>query len=183
MGNPRLRSAGVTAAATLAILGSASALLAWGYFVLLVLNAPPDIHGKHLYQLFPLAFALVAVVPPALIAIGVRMGIGLLQLRPWARLAALIWASVALFFCLGMIAFRPFETFFFPNRFVTEFQSFRQLVAIAFIIMLMPVSIWWLFYFRAKSVRLQFLAAEAEASSPSAASPETPGGRWKRNWL
>jgi len=164
MANARFRSAGVTAAATLAILGSSTALLTWGYFVLRVLNAPPDVDGKHLYELFPLTVALIAAVPPVVIFIGLRLGIGLFQLEPWARLAALIWASMALLFCLGMIAFRPFETFFIPDRFVSEFQSFQQLVAVAFIIMLMPVSIWWLFYFRSKSVRVQFLPADSECS-------------------
>ena len=172
MANPHARSAGVTAAATLAILGSSSALLAWGYFVLSLFNAPPDIHGNHLYELFPWTTLLIVLVPPVLVAIGLRMGVGLFQLKPWARLAALIWASVALLFCLGMIAFRPFETFFIPDRFVSEFQSFRQLVAIAFILMLMPVSIWWLFFFRFHSVKLQFLPAGAEALPQSAANPE-----------
>jgi len=172
MPNPGFRSAGVTAAATLAILGSSSALLAWVYFILKLLNAPPNFRGQHLYELFPWTTLLIALVPPALIAVGLRLGVGLYQLRPWARLAALLWASIALLFCLGMIAFRPFETFFIPERFVSEFQSFQQLVALGFIMMLMPVSIWWLFFFRAKSVRLQFVPADTELPKQSTASFE-----------
>ena len=161
MPNPRPRSASVTAAATLAVLGSTSALLVWCYFFLVLLNLPPDIHVNHPYEVFPFTFLLVALVPPLLVALGIRTGIGLFQLRPWARLAALIWASLALAFCLAVIAFRPFETFFFPEHFVSELQSFKQFIAIAFILLLMPVSIWWLFLFRTKSVKLQFLQADS----------------------
>ena len=41
--------------------------------------------GHHFYQLYPNAFVLIALVPSCVIAIGIRIGIGLFQLRPWAR--------------------------------------------------------------------------------------------------
>ncbi len=171
MPNHRPRSAGVTAAATFAILGCVSALFIWAYFFLALLNAPPDPQGKHFYQMHPVAILLIATIPPALIAAGIRTAIGLYRLRFWARFAALIWASVALILCLGMIAFRPFETFIIPHYFVSELESFKQLLAIAFVFMLFPVSVWWLFLFRTKSVKMQFLRVESEnpAQEPSAA--------------
>jgi len=155
------RSAGVTAAATLAILGCATAFFVWGHFFLAVLNAPPDVRGKHLYQTHTVAFLLIAIVPAGLIALGIRTGIGLFQLRSWARVAALIWASIALVFCLAMIAFRPFETFFIPDHFVSQVESLKQLLAISFFFLLFPASVWWLFLFRSKSVKMQFGAADA----------------------
>lgn len=158
------RSAGVTAAAMLAILGSCSALLVWGYFFLSILNAPPDGQGKHLYDIFPLHFALLGIVPPMLVALGIRTGIGLFQLRPWARVAAMSGASIALVFSLATIAFRPFETFFIPEAYVSDLQSLKQLIAISFIVMLMPISVWWLFFFRFKSVKMQFLSPGAGQS-------------------
>jgi len=91
-----------------------------------------------------------------LIASGIRTGIGLFQLKPWARRAALLWASVALCFCLYMIAFRPFETFFIPDRFVSEVESFKQLLAISLMVAMFPISIWWIFFFRLPSVKRQF---------------------------
>ncbi|MGB7845340.1 MAG: hypothetical protein WBL63_06975 [Candidatus Acidiferrum sp.] len=159
------RSASVTAAATLALLGSITAFFIWGSIFLSLLNAPTDDRGKHLYQTHTAEFLLIAVVPSALIALGIQTGIGLFQLRGWARLAALIWASIALLFCLVMIAFRPFETFYIPERFVTEFESFKQLAAIASVFMLFPISVWWLFFFRSKRVKMQFLAANSGSSS------------------
>jgi hypothetical protein len=164
MPTPGPRSASVTAAATLAILGSASALLIWCYFFLAMLNLPADQNGRHPYEMFPFTFLLVALVPPTLIALGVSIGVGLFRLQPWSRIAALVWASIALAFCLAMIAFRPFETFFFPDRFVSEAQSFKQLIAISFVMLLLPVSVWWLFLFRAKSVKLQFLSAGSQSA-------------------
>jgi hypothetical protein len=150
------RSAGVTAAATLAVLGSLIAFFVWGWLFLPLMNLPPDVNGKHAYQVHPITFALIALVPPFLVALGLGTGIGLFQLRPWARKAALSWASIALVFCLTMIALRPFETFAIPEHFVSEAESLKQLLAVSTIFMLLPVSIWWLFFFRLKSVVEQF---------------------------
>lgn len=163
----RNRSAGVTAAATLAVLGSVIAFFLWGWFFLPLMNLPPDANGRHAYQVHPITFALIALVPPFLVALGVRTGIGLLQLRPWARKAALLWASIALAFCLSMIALRPFETFAIREHIVTEAEAMRQLLAVSSVFMLLPVSIWWLFFFRLKSVVEQF-----EGRSTTAASSE-----------
>lgn len=157
------RSAGVTAAATFAVLTSASALLAWGYLLLPLLNAPADADGRSVYQLYPVMFLLFTFVPPIFIAITVRIAIGIFQLRPWARSAALIWAACALAICLAIIAFRPFETFFIPRRFVSQSESFKQLMTISCVIMLLPASLWWLFFFRLSSVKRQFQEANAAA--------------------
>jgi len=150
------RSAGVTCAAALAILGSTSALFVWGSLFLGVLNSSPDSHGKHLYESFPITLFLMFSVPLFLIASGIRTGIGLFQLKPWARRAALLWSGVALCFCFYFIALRPFETFFIPEHFVSELQSFKQLLAISLIVALFPVSVWWIFFFRLPGVKRQF---------------------------
>jgi hypothetical protein len=150
------RSAGVTCAAALAILGSSSALFVWGSIFLRVLNAPPASQGKHQYELYPFTWFLMFSVPLFLIASGIRTGIGLFHLKPWARQAALLWAGVALCFCLYLIAFRPFETFFIPDRFVSEMESFKQLLAISLMVAMFPISIWWIFLFRLPSVKRQF---------------------------
>jgi hypothetical protein len=155
MGNSRPRSAGVTAAATLAILGCSSAFFLWGYFLVSLLNAHAE-QGKPVYQSHLGLFAVVALVPSGLIALGIRTGIGLFQLRPWARVSALAWAGIAATFCLMIIALRPFETFFIPDRFVAPTESLKQLLVIGFVILVLPVSVWWLFLFRTKAVKEQF---------------------------
>lgn len=157
MSPSRTRTAGVTAAATYAILCCVTALLLWGYLVVSLLDLPRDHQGRHVYELFPVTFLLVVLVPPAVIAIGVRTAIGLLQLRPWARWASTLWAAIALMLCLAIIAFRPYQTFVVPAKFVNLAILTKQMIAISFVLMLLPVSVWWLFYFRTKSVKLQFL--------------------------
>jgi len=157
----RPRSAGVTAAATYAILCCVTALGAWGFFILLLLNNR-DEHGRGFLDYFPLLFLVIAVVPPAVIGLGIRTAIGLLKLRAWARKASLFWAATVLALCLAIIAMRPFETFVIPQHFVSQAVLTRQLVVISFIFMLMPVSVWWLFYFRTKNVKLQFAAGDTQ---------------------
>ena len=159
------RSAGVTASATLAILGSASALVVWGWIFRGLTTLPPDDHGRHAYQSHPVAFLSLALVPPLLIAIGLRMGVGLFQLKPWARRAALLWAAMALTFSLSVIAFRPYQTFVIPERFVSDLESLKQLLAVALLIFTFPVSVWWIFYFTRPSVKLQFQPANPTDSS------------------
>jgi hypothetical protein len=159
------RSAGVTASATLAMLGSASALVVWGWVFRGLATLPPDDHGRHAYQSHPIAFLSLALVPPLLIAIGLRMGVGLFQLKPWARKAALLWATMALTFSLSVIAFRPYQTFVIPERFVSDAESLKQLLAVALLIFTFPVSVWWIFYFTRPSVKLQFQPVNPTDSS------------------
>jgi hypothetical protein len=170
MSPSRTRTAGVTAAATYAILCCTTALLLWGYVLLKLLSSPADDHGRHIYELYPVASLLVALVPPAVIAMGVRTAIGLLQLRPWARWVSTLWAAIALMLCLAIIAFHPFETFVVPAKFVNPVILTKQMIAISFVLMLLPVSLWWLLYFRSKHVKLQF-QPEEQAQAPATEFP------------
>ncbi len=159
------RSAAVTCAAALAILGSITALLVWGSFFIGLLNSDADVRGRKIYEAHPFLVFLIATVPFFLIASGIRTGIGLFQLKSWARRAAQLWASAALCFSLWFIAFRPYETFFIPERFVSELESLKQLLAISLVFATLPVSIWWIFLFRMNSVKRQFVQQDTEPAS------------------
>lgn len=163
----KTRSAGVTAAATLGILGSASALGVWGWFFLSMLSIPVNRHGKHFVQLHPIAFVLTALIPPLLIATGIRISIGLFQLRPWARRGALLWAALALLFSASVIAFYPYETFVIHDDLESPIASFRQLLAFSFVIFSFPVAGWCLLYFTRKRVIAQFTLPNLASSSAS----------------
>ncbi len=154
--SPETRSAGVTAAAALSLMGSVIALLAWGWFFRGMLAIPPDRFGKPFYAPHPFWFSIVALVPPFLIALSFFTGIGLFQLKPWARRSALIWATAAMSFSSLIIAFRPYETFTIDERFVSDVAALEQLIVIALIIFLLPISAWWLFYFTREHVVRQF---------------------------
>lgn len=156
MSTGKIRSAGITASAALAMMGGLSAFLLWGWLFLPVVQMPPDSQGHTIYQDHLVAFALFALLPPLFVVISIRTSIGLFQLKPWARRSALVMATFGLAFCLVMIAMRPFETFFIPDRFVSEVESLKQLLAVSFVFMLLPISVWWLFFFRLKGVKAQF---------------------------
>ncbi|HUL33820.1 MAG TPA: hypothetical protein VL128_08050 [Candidatus Eisenbacteria bacterium] len=158
------RSAGVTCAAALAILGSATALVVWGSFFLGMLDRISDAGKRQVFAAHPLVTFLIATVPFFLIAFGIRTGIGLFQLKPWARKAALIWAGAALVFSLWFIAFRPYETFFIPEHYVTDLESLKQLLAISLVFATLPVSVWWIFLFRMDTVKRQFLPEKSSVA-------------------
>jgi hypothetical protein len=160
MAQPRPRSAGVTAAATYAVLCSAVAFFYWAFTVLRLLNAPHDDQGRSFYESFPVAFFFIALIPPAIIGAAVRIAVGLFQRRPWARVTSMIGAGVCVAVCLGFIAFRPFQTFVIPQHFVSQVVLTRQMASVSMLIMLLPVSIWWLFYVRTRNVKEQFAAGD-----------------------
>ena len=158
------RSAGVTCAAALTVLGSLTALFIWGSFFLDLMNSAAK-PGDNVFRVHPFIVFLIVTIPFFLIASGIRLGIGLFQLKPWARRAALIWAGAALCCSLLLIAFRPYETFFIPEDFVSETESLKQLIAVSLVFATFPVSIWWIFLFRRESVKRQFEAAPDSASA------------------
>ena len=161
------RSAGVTAAAALGILGGLSSLLVWGWFFVSTVNLPPDSQGKHAYQTHSLAFFTFALIPPLLVAMGIRTSIGLFQLKSWARRSALLWAAFALVFSSSVIAFRPYETFAIPEDFVSSLESLKQLLAISFVGFTFPAAAWCLLYFTRKRVMAQFEpAAQTDSTDP-----------------
>ncbi len=165
------RSAGVTAAATLGILGSVSAFLVWGWFFISTVNLPANDHGQHSYQTHPIAFFTFALIPPLLVAMCIRTCVGLFQLKPWARRSALLWAAFALIFSSSVIALRPYETFAIPTEFVSSLESLKQLLAVSFVVFTFPAGAWCVLYFTRKRVIAQFDAA-ARSSSTEQANPQ-----------
>lgn len=161
------RSAGITAAATLIILESVAVLLVWVFYFVSLVNLPPDNAGRHVFQYLPVTFLLLASVPPLISAIGIRIGVGLFNLKAWARVGALIWGAIALALCLGIIATRPFETFVFPEQVVTDIEYARQLLVISVLILFLPMGAWLLFFFRRTSVKAQFRPSSAMPAEPT----------------
>jgi hypothetical protein len=150
------RSAGITAAATLGILCSLSALLVWGWFFLSMMSLPADGSGRRIYETHTLLFVAFTAVPPLLVALGIRTSIGMFQLKPWALKGAVIWAVVAFVLSSLLIAFQPYETFAIREEFVSSASSQKQLLAFSFVIFTFPLGAWWMFYFTRPHVIRQF---------------------------
>jgi hypothetical protein len=161
------RSAGVTAAATLGILCCISAFLVWGWFFLLLLSVPVDGTGKHVYETHTLLFFTIAIIPPLLVALGIRTSIGLFHLKSWALKGASLWAVLAFVSSSLLIAFQPYETFVIREEFVSSVSSVKQLLAISFVVFTFPLGVWWLFYFTRPYVIRQFEHRSAQSANLS----------------
>lgn len=159
MTNSTPRSAGVTAAATFALLGSLAAVYVWWPIFTNMIRIPPDAAGQHVYQKHPLLFVTFTALLPIFITIAFSTGLGLFFLKSWARKTALLCAAVALIFSVCMIAFRPYETFYISENYVPENESFQQFLAISFLFFLLPLGVWWLVYFTRKKVIAQFTSS------------------------
>ncbi len=161
------RSAGITAAAALGILCSISAFLVWGWFFLLMMSLQIGDNGKHLYETHTLIFLTFTIIPPLLIALGLRTSIGLFHLKSWALKGALIWAVLSFVCSSLLIAFQPYETFAIRDEFVSSVSSQKQLLAISFVIFTLPLGAWWMLYFTRPHVIRQFGKSAAKRVTPS----------------
>lgn len=140
------------------------AFLVWGWLLFRLFNLPHDPHGESLVSTFPFSIISIAVFPPMVVFLGLKTALGLLQLRPWSRKSALLWAAFSLSLCLFLLARYPYEILVIDNEhFVGEFASFKQLIAQSLLIFLVPNSIWWLFLFTRKSVKAQYESPAATA--------------------
>ncbi len=156
------RSASVTAAAVVAILGGLFLLLGFSVALLALLlvklpgtasELPPSVRTFGLAtQGFMICLSLF----------GIATGIGLLYLRNWARISVLIWGGFSVFF--GVIGI--------PIAFLTQFppspsspalpaesmQAVRWILLVTYAIPLL-IGVWWLILFNRKSVKAQFAGA------------------------
>jgi hypothetical protein len=178
------RSGDVTAAAIILFFGSGLLVLLALFEILSAalmssqLHLPPQArYGQFLGLVFYAIFA----------AWGFATGVGILQLRPWARISTLIMSGVAIFFCafgalgLAMVPMIMRQTPDVPPA------GMRVVIAVGVAMLLVPVAIaiWWLILFTRKRVIAEFAArgagplAVAAASFegiPSAAAAQFPAG-------
>src|SRR5271168_1287147 len=98
MGYASTRSASVTAAAIVAILGGLVLLLCFSavFFSFLPLKLPSPASELPPFMRHTMLGTQGAMM--CLSAFGVATGIGLLYLRKWARISILIWGAMSVFF-------------------------------------------------------------------------------------
>jgi len=154
-------SAGVTAAAVVAILGSLVSIFFAAVMALsgAAMRMPTD---RPLNQPLPSVgvIAIMAIVYFACGAWGVSSAIGLLRLKNWARLCFLIFGGLLAFFSLSaaagsLIVVLPGATPPAPN--LTP-AVLRGVAAVFVILSLMGLAIasWWLVYFNRATVKAKF---------------------------
>ena len=100
---------------------------------------------------------------------GIATGIGLIRLRNWARISALIWGGLCVFFgavgipIIFFIPLVPPENV--PNLSADSMQAVRWILLFFYGLPLIA-GIWWLILFNRKTVKAQF-AATTTSAGPS----------------
>jgi len=156
------RSASVTAAAIVAILGSLLVLLgcSFAFFAFLLAKLPGP--GSQLPPAMRYMMLGTQAFMMFLSVVGVATGIGLLYLRNWARIFILTWGGLAVLFgVIGMffIFLMPISTNLNAPELTAEtLPSVRLIVLLVYGVPL-AVGIWWLFLFNRASVKAQFRGA------------------------
>jgi hypothetical protein len=160
------RSAGVTAAAIVAMLGSAFTLfmaVVTGLGVVLVRYLPQQ-NG-----IAPVGAA--AAVGPILFYLalggcGFATALGVLKLRPWSRISMIIFGGFTAVICVftGLLMFFiPMPAV--PNSTLTASEwSNVRVVMLAMFGIPAAIGIWWLVFFNLKSTREQFVTWDSSVS-------------------
>src|SRR5260370_5347443 len=171
------RSASLTAAAVVAILGSLFLLLCCSAALFIFLLAklpgpasefPPAMRTMMLgMQGFMICLSLF----------GVATGIGLIYLRKWARISILIWAGLSAFFGIVGMPF-AFLLPLSPGSNVPDLPA-GGVIAVRLILLLVyalpfAIGVWWLILFNHKSVKAQFDVATGSADQGLQQKPRCP---------
>lgn len=149
------RSGGVTAAAIVLILGSALFVL---MAVIMVFASSLPQATKEPNPLGPAFFYIDAGFMLGLAGWGLATGVGILQLRKWARISILVMSGIAttmlFFMVISILLFVPIlkRSANLPAGMLSSIEFFE---VILFSIPL-GIAIWWLVLFLRKSVRMQF---------------------------
>jgi hypothetical protein len=172
--NSRERSAAVTAAGVVAIIGSVLTALGvlLGLFGLFIAPALPNAPQSPL-PLRTLTMSMMFVFLGVAIG-GVFTGVGLLRLKDWARISVLVWAGItAPISMLSLVAFAFLQFPSSPNAPANFTVFFHIFAAIVYGVPL-GIAIWWLIFFTRKSIAAQFrdIGAGQDATSPPGTSSE-----------
>lgn len=166
------RSGGVTAAAVVALLGSACfglLCIAKLFGTLLIPRHGPS------NQALPEGGLIMALVTNlGFAAWGLATGIGLIRLKPWSRISTLVIAGLlAIFTGFGAVAF-PFVPFPRVPNARHAFSGVVRTVFELFLVVPFSVSAWWLILFTRKRVLAQFSGPTIPAVSGAIQAAEAP---------
>jgi hypothetical protein len=154
------RSAGITVIAVLQLIGSALllALAALMAFAMIMATPPPSDP-----RLPPIFFTVMRVVLPFFYAIpavwGIVTGVGLLQLKNWARISTIVISVLLIVFgAFGVLTSMVF--FLKPppgNGVDTKIFSIIGAATALSALAQIGIGIWWMVFFNRASVKAQFL--------------------------
>lgn len=151
------RSGDVTAAAVVMFCGSGLFLLR-GAFTILTVLAAPTTNAAQGRQLQMTGAVMIVVIYGGLAAWGIATGVGILKLRPWARISAIVMSVLAIAGCVMAAAsvFAMQSVLSADNQLPPNFA--RMMLVIVSVMFAIPagIAIWWVILFTRKRVALEF---------------------------
>jgi hypothetical protein len=152
--------ASVIAAAVIALLGSVFMLFATslGFGAVLLIHFPAS-GPQALPPFVRLSVLVIYGLMICLSIFGIVTGIGLILLRNWARISAMVWAGVCVFFAAIGIPIAFFMTLpGTPNALNAPEETIHVVRWFILILYGLPliVGVWWLILFNRKTVKAQF---------------------------
>ena len=174
------RSGGVTFSATVVLIGSSLTILLGGLMVLGSLWAPSANQATNLPVSIGYVLTAEAIVFFGFGGWGIASGVGLIQLRQWARVSVMIYAAILLFVSVIpaiVLCFIPLPVASNSNV-PPSFMSIFRVVIVGFYVLLAALACFWLYFFNKKSVKAQFVVESGPPDSPRAdLAPGRPGTR------
>ncbi len=168
--NTQKPSASVIIAGILAILGSLLAMLGLGLGLMGLYLTPVSTTRPEAPPIPPFALTaatIMFVVMFFVAAFGIFTGIGLFQLKNWARISALVWAGISAFFsalALVFILILPFPAV--PNAQGANMAAVKGMLTIFYALPIL-IGVWWLILFNQKKTKELFRGTR-EISTPTA---------------
>lgn len=168
------RSTGVTISAVVVFIGSAMLLLG-GVFGFVGLKLAPHGSIPMATPLFRGALIFDGVLDLAFVAWGIASGVGLIRLRPWARISILVFSGIMVVFSLIPMVIIPFvplppQSDTLPSNFGLIFR----IVAVAFYGLFVVLGVFWLYFFNKSSVKNQFKGISVREGVAAESRPEKP---------
>jgi len=153
------RSGGVTVSAVVVLIGSAltifgGAMMVLGSVFLLKLSPSANVPGNAGYIVL-----IEAAVLFGFGGWGLAAGIGLLNLKQWARVSTLVFAAILIFISLPtamVLAFIPFPMGNDP-RLPANFETILRAGMVLFYATLSALGAFWLYFFNRRAVKAQFI--------------------------
>jgi hypothetical protein len=170
---PVKRSAGVTASAVVAILGSLASLLfavlmAFGGIMTRSAPAATGFSDQPVPPVPPgVMLAIIALLYCGFGVWGLVSAAGLLCLKNWARLCFVVFGGLLAFLSLSFAAGSLMAAFTtpLPANVPGGFVAAISLIFTAISLVCLAIAIWWLVYFNRRAVKAEF-AGEGAASRP-----------------
>ena len=161
------RPAGVTASAVVAIIGSLFVLAAAGFFVVASFSPLPTGAAAPAIPDYSRLMRGAAFILVAFAAMGLTTGVGLLKLRPWARVSMLVFGGIMAAMCLAAglsIAALPLVAT--ANLDPRAARMLRPMLGVIYGVPFL-IGVWWLVQFNRRATKEAF-EGPAELAAPGA---------------